>query len=382
MFEKLYLSCKNNDLDLSMCKISLFDNETGEVNNDLNYYNLSVFEGFDKKVFNSEDTTQFTCNIAVNAYNKLYRKSLLFENSILFPPNLIFEDEIYFIKSYLTAKRISVVNEFLYYYRINRQGSITYLNKENNYVDMVCIYRKERKIFKDLNRYDEYKIPLANRMLFLILVRYTQTHPKYKENFYNVLKKDLKRVLADEEIKNNLSVNIKNRVMKIYESESYEEFVKADQYKVFSVVLISHNSENYINAVVNSVLNQHFSFESNIQLILVNNGSEDNTGAICSKYKQLYPENIVYIDHDKQEDIDTVKDEVKEYIKGDHILVLDEPHILNRDALTSIVLNFNKDTDDDLVYILEGFEDDFDKAGSTYDFRDLDSSGDYVYKNK
>lgn len=157
MFEKLYISCKNNDLDLAICKISLFDDETGEINNNLNYYNLGVFKDLNKEVFNSDDTTQFTCNIVVNAYNKLYRKSLLEDNSIEFPPHLIFEDEIFFIKTYLNSKRISIVNEFLYYYRLNREGSITYLEKENDYVDMVEIYKREREIFKEANKYSEYK---------------------------------------------------------------------------------------------------------------------------------------------------------------------------------------------------------------------------------
>ena len=68
MFEKLYNSCEQNDLDLAICKISLFDDETGEVNNNLSYYNLGIFKGFDKEVFSADDTTSFTCNIVVNAY--------------------------------------------------------------------------------------------------------------------------------------------------------------------------------------------------------------------------------------------------------------------------------------------------------------------------
>ena len=68
MFEKLYNSCEQNDLDLAICKISLFDDKTGEVNNNLSYYNLGIFKGFDKEVFSADDTTSFTCNIVVNAY--------------------------------------------------------------------------------------------------------------------------------------------------------------------------------------------------------------------------------------------------------------------------------------------------------------------------
>ena len=375
MFEKLYISCEQNDLDLSMCKISLFDNQTGEVNNDLNYYNLAVFKNFDKEVFNSDDTKSFTNDIVVNVYNKLYRKSLLVDNSIYFPAHLIFEDEVFFIKTYLNAKRISVVNEFLYYYRLNREGSITYLKKENNYVDMVYIYQKEREIFKELGKYDEYKVLLANRMLYLILTRYTQTSPKFKENYYNVLKEDLIDVLADEEIKNNISLNVKNRVMKIIESENYEEFTKMDQFKIFSIILVCHNAESYLDMGINSILNQHFSFESNIQLILVNNGSDDNTDAICKKYKQLYPENIVYFSKEEEMDIETLRDEAEEYVKGDYTIILDDPCKLKRDVLSSLVLKFNNELDDEFSITIQKF-DDIEETRFSYNFRDLDSSGD------
>ena len=373
MFEKLYISCKQNDLDISMCQISLFDDETGEVNNDLDYYNLKVFKRLDKEVFNTDDTTEFTCNIVVNVYNKLYRKTLLEDNSIIFPPNLIFEDELFFMKTYLLAKRISLVNEFLYFYRLNRKGSITYLEKENNYADMVSIYKKERQIFKELNKYDEYKVRLANRMLFLILARYTQTHPKYKENYYNVLKEDLIEVLADEEILENLSLNVKDRVLKIIESENYEEFLRMDQYKIFSIILVCHNAEYYLDMGINSILNQRFSFESNIQLILVNNGSDDGTDEICRKYNLLYPENVVYISYDEEMDIDVLRQEAEEHVKGNYTILLDEPYKFNRDVLSSLVLKINKDLDDDFSITVQKF-DDLDKSRFTYNFRDLDSN--------
>lgn len=373
MFEKLYISCVQNDLDISLCKISLFDDETGEVMNDLDYYNVSVLKGFEGKVFNSDDTTPITCNIVVNSYNKIYRKSLLTDNSIEFPPHLIFEDEVFFIRTYLNAKRVSFVNEFLYYYRLNREGSITYLEKENNYVDMVYVYKREREIFRQANRYSEYKVLLANRMLFLILARYTQTSPEYRENFYNVLKEDLTEVLADEEIRDNLSVNVKNRVLKIVESENYEEFSKIDQFKIFSIILVCHNADYYLDMGINSILNQHFSFESNIQLILVNNGSDDGTDSICRKYKKLYPDNIVYISKDEEMDLDDLEEETKGHVKGDYTIVLDEPYKLNRDVLSKLVINVNDEMRDSFVIAIQQF-DDMEESRFTYNFRDLDSS--------
>ena len=62
-----------------------------------------------------------------------------------------------------------------------------------------------------------------------------------------------------------------------------------------SVVMPIYNVENYLEEAIDSVINQTIGFEKNIQLIFVNDGSPDNSETICLKYKDMYPDNIVYI---------------------------------------------------------------------------------------
>lgn len=57
-----------------------------------------------------------------------------------------------------------------------------------------------------------------------------------------------------------------------------------------------YNAEDYLKDAIESIINQSLSFEKNIELILVNDGSKDKSGEICKKYKSMYPNNIVYID--------------------------------------------------------------------------------------
>ena len=64
----------------------------------------------------------------------------------------------------------------------------------------------------------------------------------------------------------------------------------------FSVIMPIYNVEDYLEEAILSVVNQTIGFEDNIQLILVNDGSPDNSGEICKKYKELYPENTVYVE--------------------------------------------------------------------------------------
>lgn len=64
---------------------------------------------------------------------------------------------------------------------------------------------------------------------------------------------------------------------------------------LFSVIIAAHNSDLYLKKAVDSIINQSLGFEKNIQIIIVNDGSTDNTEEICLKYRVKYPQNIKYI---------------------------------------------------------------------------------------
>lgn len=300
MLEKLYKKANDNNLDLAMCKIATYDNQTGEIKDNVWYYMLGVFRDFEKEFFTHRDTKEFTCNIAVTPYNKLYKTNLLKDNDILFPEGLIFEDEKFFFDVYLRAKKVSIVDEFLYYYRVNRKGSTVDISKENDYSDLLPISKQIRETFRQTNNYEDYKILLANRFIHLQLARFSETSPKYRENYFNLVKEDLNEVLKDKEIADNLESDVEFRVSKILKAKNYDEFKKLDEHKIFSVVIACYNTGKYLDECIKSVIGQSFSFGSNIQLILVNDGSSDNTEEICKKYEQLYPDNITYLYQENQ----------------------------------------------------------------------------------
>ena len=359
MFEKLYTKAKNNNLDIAMCKIATYNNQTEEIKDNVWYYMLGVFRDFEKDIFNHNDTKEFTCNIAVTPYNKIYKNSLLKENNILFPEGLIFEDEKFFYDTYLRAKRVSIVDEFLYYYRINRKGSTVDTIKDNDFSDIIPISKLIRETFKETDNYEDYKILLSNRFIHLQLARFTQTSQKYKENFFNLLKSDLEEVLADKTIYDNLESDVKLRVDKIINSESLSEFEKLDEDKVFSVVMACYNAENHLDETINSLLGQSFSFGSNIQLILVDDGSTDKTAEICLKYQNQYPDNIIYL-HQENQGQGAARNFGLKYVKGKYINFLDSDDKFSGNTFYSVYEFFEKHYDEiDFVSVPIFF---FDKA--------------------
>ena len=78
--------------------------------------------------------------------------------------------------------------------------------------------------------------------------------------------------------------------------ESFPHENKTGEWKfLLTIIMTIYNTESYLPEAIESVLNQTLGFQRNIQLILVNDGSTDNTESICTLYSSRYPKNIIYI---------------------------------------------------------------------------------------
>ena len=103
----------------------------------------------------------------------------------------------------------------------------------------------------------------------------------------------------------------------------------------FSVIIPIYNVEDYLSEAIESVINQTIGFKENIQLILINDGSTDNSEAICLKYKQEFPENIVY---DKQQNagVSSARNSGIKYIEGEYVNFLDGDDKWNIDVFEKV----------------------------------------------
>ena len=63
---------------------------------------------------------------------------------------------------------------------------------------------------------------------------------------------------------------------------------------IFSVIISIYNTGKYLQDTIGSLLNQTIGYKE-IQIILVNDGSSDNSENICLKFQHLYFNNIIYI---------------------------------------------------------------------------------------
>ncbi len=135
-----------------------------------------------------------------------------------------------------------------------------------------------------------------------------------------------------------------------------------------SVVIPVYNVEKYLAETLDSVIGQSIGFEENIQMILVNDGSPDNSEEICLEYQSRYPDNIVYV---KKENggVSSARNEGLKYVEGKYVNFLDSDDIWRERAIEIALDYFDKHYDEiDVVAARKRFFD-ADKSFHKLDYK-------------
>ena len=116
---------------------------------------------------------------------------------------------------------------------------------------------------------------------------------------------------------------------------------------VFSVIIAVYNTGRYLDDSIGSLLNQTIGFDK-IQIILVNDGSTDNSEEICLKYQKNYSNNIIYIKIEHG-GVSKARNAGLDYARGEFINFLDADDKWDSQALRYVLLFFRNNTNVDLV---------------------------------
>lgn len=123
-------------------------------------------------------------------------------------------------------------------------------------------------------------------------------------------------------------------------------FHKSECY-IFSIIISIYNTGRFLDDTIGSLLNQTIGFK-NIQIILVNDGSTDNSENICLKYKEKYKDNIIYfkISHSG---VSVARNIGLNYVKGLYVNFLDSDDKWEPDALKNVHLFYKMNKNIDLI---------------------------------
>lgn len=119
-----------------------------------------------------------------------------------------------------------------------------------------------------------------------------------------------------------------------------EEYVHPSSSKkfIFSIVMAVYNVEDYLAEAIESIINQDIGFEDNVQLILVDDGSEDGSKKICLDYLASYPENIIVLSKENEGQA-AARNLGISYASGKYLNFLDSDDKLSLNTL-GVVNNF------------------------------------------
>jgi len=100
----------------------------------------------------------------------------------------------------------------------------------------------------------------------------------------------------------------------------------------FSVLIPVYNVEQYIDGCLESVFFQNF---TDFEVVLVNDGSTDGSGAVCDRWQERYPQQIRVI-HRENQGISRTREQLFREAKGAYIVSLDSDDKLYPDALRQL----------------------------------------------
>lgn len=104
----------------------------------------------------------------------------------------------------------------------------------------------------------------------------------------------------------------------------------------FSIIIPVYNTEKYLNKCFDSLINQNY---QNFEVIIINDGSTDNSLEICNKYSNN--DNRFKIIDIKNQGVSTARNIGLNEVTGDYITFLDSDDWLENDALLVINKKIN-----------------------------------------
>lgn len=103
-------------------------------------------------------------------------------------------------------------------------------------------------------------------------------------------------------------------------------------HKLVSIIVPVYNAQDYVSYCINSLINQTY---QNLEIILVDDGSTDNSGSICDSYAALDPR--INVIHQKNGGISRAQNAGLDYATGTYIAFADNDDILDAHNIEFLV---------------------------------------------
>lgn len=215
----------------------------------------------------------------------LYKRDFLKRNSLFFLDLIRFQDPPFLVKAMHTAGKFYAIQEVVYKYRIPENGIQWNENKVYDCIQGIC-WNMQFAISNNYWKLYELSICRFLRLLSTELVK-------------EVIKNNNKISSAILKIRNTIQTDINYKILSNADINAFENILNiySDRKQLITFIIPAFNVERYIKQCIDSLLRQT---NQNFKIIIVNDGSTDDTGKICEKYASLNPNLIKYIYQDNK----------------------------------------------------------------------------------
>lgn len=109
---------------------------------------------------------------------------------------------------------------------------------------------------------------------------------------------------------------------------------------IISIVIPVYNVEKYLDECLESIIKN---YNTNIEVILVDDGSTDKSGVLCDKYDKEHE--FISVIHKKNGGLSSARNVGIEKAKGKYIWFVDSDDYISNDSISNIIEEAKKDTD-------------------------------------
>jgi glycosyltransferase involved in cell wall biosynthesis len=119
---------------------------------------------------------------------------------------------------------------------------------------------------------------------------------------------------------------------------------------LYSIVIPVYNVEKYLDECMQSILQQVNQINKDCEVLLIDDGSTDNSGFICDDYAKRYSD-IVKVYHQKNQGLLSTRRYGFKMASGEYIINCDSDDLLETNALESVKKIIIKYNNPDIIFI-------------------------------